>query len=345
MSSRLKSSLSLLASLALAGGLLWLALRGADLEAVGAALADGEWGWFLPFLGVSLLSIVVRAWRWGLLLDALPERSGRGPVPLGLTTASVFIGYLVNYAAPRLGEVARTVNVSRRAETSFSGVLGTVVAERVLDVIALAAVLGGVGLLYGDRLAVIWAGVAEGVSGRLSGLPVGLLLLGGLVVLGGAVAVAWAASRRSASGGRLAGLVRTFRDGLLTALRTGRVPSLFGSTVVLWTCYALMADVPLRLLGIAQAHGLSHLDAWAVMAIGGIGMALPAPGGTGSFHYATVQALTLLFAVPVTPAATYALLVHTAGIVFHCVFGVLALVWQGTSVTALTRQVPEAAAP
>lgn len=342
MPSRLKSALSLTASLALAAGLLYLALRGADLSAVGTAMAEGAWGWFLPFLGITIVSVVLRAWRWGLLLDALPERDGREAVGLGVTTASVFIGYLVNYAAPRLGEVARTANVARRTATSFSGVLGTVVAERVLDVIALAAVLGGVAVLYGDRLEAIWAEASRGVVAQAESLPTALLIAVALVAVALLSAAAWAVSRRSALRGRLTGLIGTFRDGLLTVLRSGRALSLVGSTIAMWVCYALMADFPLRLLGIAQANGLGHDDAWAVMAVGGIGMALPAPGGTGSFHYATVLALTELFGVAVTPAATYALLVHAAGIVFYSVFGVVSMIVQGTSLGTLTRPAPEA---
>lgn len=338
MSPRLKSALSLLASLALAAGLLWLALRGADLPAVGQALAEGEWAWFVPFVGVSLLSIVVRAWRWGLLVDALPERRGER-AGLGLLTASVCIGYFVNYAAPRLGEVARTANVARRSGTSFSGVLGTVVAERLLDVLALGTVLLGVAWAYGDRLSSVWAAAADGLASTLSRVPLGALwLIVGLAVIGAAVAAWVYRQRREPSGaGRLADLLTSFRDGLVTILRTRRTAALLASTVALWGCYALMSDLPLRILGLDEAYGISLWDAWAVMAVGGIGMALPAPGGTGSFHYATVQVLTLLFGVAVTPAATYAILVHAAGVVFYCVLGVVALLVQGTSLAEVTR--------
>ena len=124
----------------------------------------------------------------------------------------------------------------------------------------------------------------------------------------------------------------------MSVARTGRPGWIVASTVLLWVTYGVMADLPLRLLGLDETFGLGLLDAWAVMAIGGIGMALPSPGGTGSFHYATVQALTLLFAVSATPAATYALLVHAAGIVFYCVLGVGALAWQGTSFGAVAAR-------
>jgi len=333
MSDRSKTALSLLLSLALGGGLLWLALRNADLGAVADALRGGAWGWMLPFVGLGVLSVVIRAWRWGLLIDALPERTGR--VPLRLTSASVAIGYLVNYAAPRVGEVARAANVSRRAPAPFSAVVGTVVAERVLDVVALAVALLSVVLIFGDRVGVILSQADEMVRGVVAATPVWAVVLGIVVALGlGAVAAVVIRRGR----GRIAGVLRHFRDGFATVARTGRPGSVLLSTVLLWGCYGLMSDLPLRLLGLDAAYGLGPVEAWAIMAIGGIGMALPSPGGTGSFHYATVQALTLLFGVAVTPAATYAILVHAAGVVFYCVLGVAALASQGTSLGAIRRE-------
>ena len=332
MPDRVRGLVSLTLSLALGGGLLWLALRGADLGAVRAALAGGAWGWLVPFVGVGLASVALRAWRWGLLLDALPGQAGR--VPLRLTSASVAIGYLVNYAAPRLGEVARTANVARRAPASFSAVLGTVVAERVLDVLALALALASVAALYADRIGGVVGAAVENVTSVAAAVPpwgVALVSLGVLALVGGAAVLL----RRGS--GRVGRALGAFRDGLATVVRTGRPAALVGSTVLLWLSYALMADLPFRLLGLSAAYGLGPAEAWAVMAIGGVGMALPSPGGTGSFHYATVQALTLLFAVPVTPAATYALLVHAAGVVFYAVLGALALAAQGTSLGSLAR--------
>lgn len=341
MPARLKSLLSLAASVALAGGLLYLALRGADLAAVGDALAAGRWGWAVPFVAVALFSVVVRAWRWGLLLDALPGSGPRPTAGLGLLTASVAIGYLVNYAAPRVGEVARAANVSRQSRASFSEVLGTVVAERLLDVVALALVLLAVAVAYGDRLAQVWSQAADGLAAAVGGASGSALWIAlALAALAVAGAAAWVWSRRSSGSGKLAEATAAFRHGLTTILNTGRTPALLGSTAVIWFCYALMTDLPFRILGMSAEYGLGLGDAWAVMAVGGIGMALPAPGGTGSFHYATVQALTLLFGVAATPAATYAILVHAAGVVFYCALGVAALVWQGTSVGEIRRSAP-----
>ena len=330
MPNRLRRALSLVLSLVLGGVLLWLALRGADLGAVGRALADGQWGWMVPFVLVGVASVAVRAWRWGVLIEALPEQ--RAPVPLRLTSASVAIGYLVNYAAPRVGELARSANVARRAESSFTGVLGTVVAERVLDVLGLAVALASVALMYGERTGAIVDAVSDGVSGLLAAVPVWVVVLAGLGLVV-ALVVGLVLIRR---GGALGNVVGAFRDGLASVATSGRPGVLVLSTVLLWATYGAMADLPLRLLGMDAAYGLGAAEAWAVMAVGGIGMAIPSPGGTGSFHYATVLALTLLFAVPETPAATYAILVHASGVVFYCLLGALALATQGTSLRTLT---------
>ena len=339
MSDRLKRALSLVLSLALGGVLLWLALRNADLEAVGDALVGGEWGWLVPFVLVALASVVVRAWRWGLMIDALPGRERR--TPLLLTSASVAIGYLVNYAAPRLGEVVRSANVSRRADAPFAAVIGTVVAERILDALVLLLGALSVLVLYRDRVGAIVGQAASTVGGALEAPPLWAVAVAVVAVVGLGVLAALLLRRGR---GRVAGLLGHLRDGLTSVVRTGRPGAVVLATLLLWACYGAMTDLPLRLLGLDAAFGLTPVDAWAVMIVGGFGMALPAPGGTGSFHYATVQGLVLLCGVAVTPAATFALLVHAAGLVFYAVLGVIALAVQGTTLGQLRHAAAEAPA-
>lgn len=334
MPDRLKSFLAVTLSLVLAGGLLWLSLRGADLAAVGTALREARWGWLVPMALVSVVSVVLRAWRWRVLLASLAAPTSRvvGATPsLGLATGATFIGYLVNYAAPRAGEVARAANVSARGGLPFASVAGTVVAERVLDVLTLGLALVVVVALYGGRVAFLTDGLGAALAAR--GPVLALLAVGALLAAG----LAWWLVRRSA--GRLARLVGGFRDGLAAVVRSGRPLALVGSTLGIWGCYTVMAAFPLYLLGI---DGLSLVDAFALMAVGAVGMALPSPGGAGSYHYATVQALTGLFAVGASAAATYALLSHAAQLVFYAVGGGVALVVQGTSLAAL-REVPAGA--
>ena len=343
MTTRLRTGLALAGSFALGGGLLYVALRGADLGAVARAIRDGAWGWMLPLALVTVLSVAARAWRWTLLLDTLPQADGtpqRDRTPFGVALSSVLIGYLVNLAVPRLGEAVRAGNVAARRPLGFVAVAGTVVAERLLDVAMLAVALASVSLLFGARLGAVAVEAARGVERLVAGLPaaVDVLLVAVVVAVVVAIAVLRVRTRRARSATPNTGrsLAAQFRDGALTLVRTGRPGALTASTLVIWACYATMSYLPLRILGMDATYGLGLIDAWALMTVGAVGMTLPAPGGAGSFHYATIQTLVLLFAVPVLPATSYAVLGHAAQLVFYAVAGAIALLVQGTGLRTAT---------
>ncbi len=92
-------------------------------------------------MGIGILAVqtLVRAARWRLLL-------GRGRdgarLPFGLVLRALLIGYLGNAALPaRLGEAARAGVVSRASNRAFGAVLGTVLLERLIDLVALAVLV------------------------------------------------------------------------------------------------------------------------------------------------------------------------------------------------------------
>ncbi len=345
MSPRLRTGLALAGSFALGGGLLYAALRGVDLGAVATAIRNGAWGWLVPLALVSVLSVVARAWRWTLLLDTRPAKDGGpqpGPTPFGVALSSVFIGYLVNLAVPRLGEAVRAGNVAARRPVSFVAVAGTVLAERLLDVAMLALALASVGLIFGGRLGTVAAGAAASVERLVAGLPavVDAVVIGGLLVVVIMIVTLRIRARRAAPKAG-PGLLAQFRDGALTLVRTGRPGALVASTLVIWGCYAMMSYLPLRILGMTQTYGLNLVDAWGLMTVGAVGMTLPSPGGTGTFHFATVQAFEVLFNVQEDPAMAYAVLAHAAQLLFYAVSGVIALLVQGTGLSAATAAASE----
>lgn len=326
-------------SVALAAVLLWLSVRHADFSRLRDTLAGADWRWIVPIAVVTIGSHALRAWRWTLLLDTLPDAQPDQPrAGFWLAFGATMIGYLVNTAIPRGGEVARAGNVAARTSAGFPAVMGTVVVERVIDVLTLALALLTLPLLFGNRLNAIRASVERGVAGILPHGPAlwVAIAVGGIALL---LAAALLLRRRGAGGGKVAGLLRGFRDGLVSLARVRRRGALVASTAGIWACYVLMSDFPLRMLGIHHEYGLTLLDAWGVMNIGAVGMAMPAPGGTGSYHFAVVQALGLLSGVPETPAAAFALLTHGAQLALFAVAGVAALLIQGAG---MARRPPPA---
>lgn len=364
MTKRVRRLALQIGSFVLAGLLLYLSLRGVDLSEMGSAFRSANYWWLLPLLGVTLGSLGLRAWRWQVLLHALPREATSDPEadePLPVTYGDAFtsltIGYMVNYAAPRLGEVARTANLSARASLSFSGIFGTVVIERVLDMaVLLLALLSVIPILW-PHLPAIRQSFLEPALAQLGALPGPLLaLLGGiaLVLLGLVGGWLYRALQDQSSAARqlwtttVEPALIAFRDGVSTLWRSPRRGVLVGTTLAMWGGYALMAYWPFVMLGTAAPYAISLLDAWALMAIGALGIVVPSPGGTGSYHFITTEALMILFGMPRADAVTYAVLTHGAQLVLFVVGGLLCLLWQGLSLRSLqqrTRRADSETAP
>ncbi len=350
MSPRTRSILAQVASFLLAGVLLYLALRGIDLREVLGALRRADYTWLLPLVAVALLSHLIRAWRWRILIRALPEVKARErELPsIGAAFASLIIGYMVNYAAPRLGEVARAANLTARTRIAFSSVFGTVVVDRILDVVVLGLGLLSVFALLSDRIATLDSLFIEPIATQLGRVPalaigVAIVAIGILVVLvfrqvlrrsDGASSSFWAE--------RAAPLFTSFKSGILTVVRSKDRVGLVVCTILIWMFYLLMAHLPFMMLGMDEAFGISLLDSWSIMLLGAIGVVIPSPGGTGSYHYITIQTLVYLFAVDGESAATYAVLTHAAQLVLYVIVGAVCLMLQGSNVRSLRTRTMQA---
>ncbi|MEX0599473.1 MAG: lysylphosphatidylglycerol synthase transmembrane domain-containing protein [Rhodothermales bacterium] len=344
MSPRQRSLIAQIASFVLAGVLLYLSLRGVDFGAMLGALRRADYRWLVPLAGVALFSHWLRAWRWQVLIRALPDEEtasdGRPPTTGG-AFSSLMIGYMVNYAAPRLGEIARTANLSARTHIGFSSLFGTVVVERILDVIVLALALASVFVLLIDRAATIDRLFLTPLTEQLGRIPA-IALGAGIAVVAILVLLLYRTMlRRDASSGapswadRARPVLLSFRDGIATLVRSPERGTLVISTIGIWLFYTLMAYLPFVMLGMVDAYDLSFVDAWSIMILGAVGVAIPSPGGVGSYHYITIQSLVYLFAVSQEAAASYAVLSHAAQLVLYVATGAICLVLQGSSLHRL----------
>lgn len=318
----------------LAGLLLYLALRGADLAHIAATLAEADYRWLPPVVIVLLASHLLRAIRWVALMDVLEDATAaRGRT--GLAFSSIMIGYMVNYGAPRLGEFARTANFARLDGKPFSGVLGTVVSERILDVLMLSLCLLSVMVILSDRLLDLALHLFDGQD--VTTLLI-LLLTGGIAVLIGLGLLLIARRMLRHSDGwlgrvtqRIEPTLRTFRDGLMSTVRAPRRMVILVTTLGMWSLYGIAAYIPFAMLGLTDAYGLGLVAAWVMMVLGSLGVVVPSPGGVGSYHYITIMGLVTLYALDPTDAASYAVLTHGAQLVLYVTMGLICLGLQALS--------------
>lgn len=145
-----------LALLALGLLILYGVLRSVHPAQVGQALQRATLGWILLGAAAYAAFIVVRAWRWQLILQA----SARG-VRLADTMAVTAVGFAVNSVSPfKLGELVRIAAIAPRAGIGIGEAGATVVLERVLDVLALLVLAVAAAAVSGSsRGAGLWTGV------------------------------------------------------------------------------------------------------------------------------------------------------------------------------------------
>lgn len=304
-------------ALGLAGSGVFLALLlgRSDAAEVWDAAAAARPGWIAAAAAVYGAALWLRASRWRALAGAA--------VPLGRGAALrlVVAGYALNNVLPvRAGEVARAELAHRRTGAGRWLVLGTILAERILD----AAVLA---LLLAATLA------TAGGDGRLR-----LLAAASLVAAGGGLALLLALARaagaeRDPRGGlvrraldRLPGVVAGWVRHVLAGMGTLRTRGAWARTGAL-TCASWLVEAAMYAL-VGEALGLDlHWPLYlAVAGAANLAIAVPSSaGGIGPFEFFARETAVHFGADPAA-ATAYALVLHATLLVPVALAG-LPLLW------------------
>ncbi|NND73125.1 MAG: flippase-like domain-containing protein [Rhodothermales bacterium] len=344
-SESLRKILTIAGPVVIALGLLYLAFRGTDTGEFWSVLRDANYYWLIPLAFATFLSHWLRAYRWTIFMNAVPGHAG-DRFSNNTAFGALMVGYMVNYATTRLGEVVRSVIVSRKEGISFSAVVGTVVLDRVIDVVTLAIALISVVFIVGTDDQVLADSVFTPAMERISAVPVYVWLLVSIVAVTIAVLAIRVLTSRST---RTRSIVRDFRDGLMTIARSDRPVAIALTTILMWVCYASMAYMPLLVLQFESSYDISIRMAWIVMNVGALGVVVPTPGGIGSYHYITILIMTAMFAISQADAAAYAFLTHGAQLVLYTLIGFAYVIYFGmglrfTRITAEDAEVQDDAA-
>ncbi len=266
---------------------LWYAVRGIPMLDVWTAIQGTN---LLILLGLSvpayLAAVVFRGLRWRHLTNPV------APLGWGLLSRGVSIGFMVNNLVPlRIGEVVRAWYVARESGVSASALFGTVVLERVIDVVAVV-------LLALGALAYVGAGAGESSflsRGAILLLPVGLVPLAGLILLRVAPEQVISAVLRLAR--PLPPSARTWLDLALRNFTRG-LGALSGGSHLFWIAFH-SAMIWIVLSMIPMLAGLLAFDidlgspvqmvvvSYIVLGAVGVAVAIPsAPGFFGTYQLA-----------------------------------------------------------
>jgi phosphatidyl-myo-inositol alpha-mannosyltransferase len=322
---RALSRLALLASSLVGIVLAYLALQKIGVTNVAASLVASSPGLVAAGVGVMCASMFVRGIAWHAILKAAPTwRVARRRDALQGT----FIGVLMSATLPaRLGEPSRALIVARRvgrARETLPVVLGTMVSQTLLNLLALA-ILGGVTLS-----SVSFAGNHTNALLAVALAPLGLLL----ALLLAPVLVPAAAVSRSRRLARLLANVRAALVRVRAGLRVFRNPRQAAAATFLqlsaWGLQWMSCWLLLMALGIDNRVGLGA--AAAVLFAVNVTAVIPAtPANVGVFQAACVAVLAGAYHVPTADALAYGIVLQAVEVATAVIMGMPALVGEGLS--------------
>ena len=323
MPSRLKRILQYIVILGVTTLLIYFSLRGLKV-----AEGENKWdylkhtwdtahkGWLVAMAMLSFTSHLIRAERWRMLLVPI----GFNP-KLGHSFLSLMVGYLVNLVIPRGGEISRCYNLYKLDKIPVVESFGTVVTERVVDLLCLILVLALTFALESKKLFAFIETLPFSHSGESK---VGLIIV--LVV---AVTILfmvgyWLVKKNKRLHQLVLKIWNSFKTGIFSVFRLKNKALFISYSALIWSLYFVMSYAVLKAF-----PATSTLDFDAVLslfAIGAIAMAAPLPGGTGSYHVLVPQGLFFLYDVPLSDAVAFTFIFHGWQTAMFIAFGVMSLI-------------------
>lgn len=294
---------------------LYLAFRGTDIASFLTSLQQANYWWILVMFGCLIASHLIRAWRWRYLLEPIKPR-----IAMRSLVSGVMVGYMVNNVLPRAGELVRPYAIGKLEGISKSAAFGTVIVERIIDTVAFLVLIALVPLVYDGPLRETfpWLDNARFVASVATASLVALIVV--MIVrqewtdrlVGFGVRIV---PRRFAPS--VERLTHQFLQGFLFLKQPRHYGIILLQSVAIWWLYICMVYVAFFAYDLHLAFGA----ALVVQAISSIGVAIPTPGGTGSYHVFASQSLNKLFGVDSTVALSYATVTHGFGYIGMMIVG------------------------
>ncbi len=311
----IKKTLKYISSAALAFVLLWFSFRDVEWDKFWLALGEVSWGFVLLSMAAGSVAFWIRALRWRQLL--LPFDNG-----ISRTTAfnGINIGTISNFVFPRIGEFVRCGVIVRRSKSAtYDKVLGTVILERSWELLVMLLMLAIVLLAGFDRygeffVKEVWAPMSSRLGGGLW-----LIMAGVVAFMAGGTYLVWRLRDTNAFCGKVWSVFRGIGQGFASCLKMDRKWLFFAYTLLVWMLYWFMAAS--TMWAAPFLSGLDLVDALFLSLVGGLGFAVPAPGGIGSFHFVISLALLGIYGIPMETGVIYATLSHTSQAITQIVFG------------------------
>ena len=285
------------------GAILYWMYRDFDFRSVDDILLHGmDWTWMLLSFPFGILAQMFRGWRWRQTLEPLGER------PRTATAVhAVFLSYAASLVVPRIGEFTRCGVLKRYDGVSFAKALGTVVTERAIDMLLMAAVCVLTLFMQMRVFSTFFSKTGtsmDSVLGKFS--TTGYLVTAACAMA--ALLLLHILLKKLSIYNKVKATVGGIWQGVVSLKDVRNAPLFIVYTLAIWLCYFLHYYLTFFCFDFTAHLGLEC--ALVTFVVGSIAVIVPTPNGAGPWHFA-VKTMLILYGVADTDALYFVLIVHS----------------------------------
>lgn len=277
---------------------IYIAFRGENLESLWSQILQIDKVAFYSANLLLLLSCVIRAYRWGLLIEPIEK------IGLKHLFSSTMIGYFGNGVLVfRLGELLKAYSISKNSSLSVPQAFGTVILERILDLLTVLFIF----LLFFPWFPFEYEWL------RVSVIAFSVLLMVMILFIFLVFKFQWNNKLNSlkifqtSNGKNIIHILNKIFDGIILIKNIKHYFGVIVSSGLLWGIYYFITFILLYACGI----DLGIVGSGVLLLIGSFAIGIPAlPGSAGTYDAGVKFGLITVFSIVSDKALTYALVSH-----------------------------------
>ncbi len=306
--------------------LVWLAVKDfspKDIEEMKTSLSEAKYGWLLLSCCFAIMSHLVRALRWQMMIVTFAHKPR-----FSITTLSLMIGYIANLAFPRLGEVTKCGIMTKYEDVPIDKIFGTVVTDRIIDVLLLLILTVTVIFLQFNTLGNyfiknVWTPLQEKIGYLLVADNLFPKILVILVAVFSAIIVWYLARnfKKTSLYQKILNLVKGVWVGVVSVKEVSNMPLFIFYSLFIWVMYFFM--IYSCFFSLSATENLGVGAALACLVFGTFGF-LTTQGGIGAYPLAIAGTLAL-YGIDFNPAYAFGWIAWLSQTVLILFAGLVAL--------------------
>ena len=324
LNKKISNTLTYIVFLLLGVLLLWLCFRKINFSDILNYVKTAKYSWMLLSLLCLGISLFFRALRWNILIESLGYKTR-----VSTTYESVLIAYFANTVFPRLGEVTRCGTLTKKENIPFDKSFGTVVSERIFDLIILFAMALLVILFQWELLgSLITSWLNPLIESLKNNAAIGISIIAIIALIFISIVYIFRKKKAILSQNKLyrkiASLCNGFLDGIKTIFTMKKKGLFIIYTLLIWGFYIIMTWLPFYMLPETSHLGLT--EAVTLLGLATLGVVAPVPGGIGVYHWIGILLLNGFYGISESVAVSFVTINHTSQMIFYLVTGVISYV-------------------